>query len=298
MILALTLALATSATAAPDPAVARGVDWLVARQDALPVGFDKFYRYLYRLSADDALADRLYGAAVRANPKRPRTVVPLGAGVTLPGLQAAIEQLYQVRCSGTDSVGYERQRQVLRGHRDRLFGAGLPANQRIVTSFLLRKVDLGEGYEAVASEIRRDALGVRSPLEILMLTHVVFTRSDYFARYPDAAAMLPEAEALRAASRSFAGEDAGAFLRNPGTQDLVGEVLSARKLLRMAPDATSVELERRLRLAQNPDGSWGSEDLASCPTCKVHHTLVAVQALAAYPATFRARDAWCDADWR
>jgi hypothetical protein len=299
-------ALRDDATRRHDDAARKGIQWIVSHRGDYPESFySPYLRRFSRIAADDALAGQLFALAARApEPVARCTPEMLSSDPgcrNWPALRAVLVQTYRAACSGRPS---EREvalvREAVARHEAELVPPGGTASDRIVAAYHLGKLGIRprDSREAVAAEIRREAAAAQpvtfeSPgtVQLAMdLAHLVFTDSDYFARYVAASEHGPEAAAMRAIVGAALKADLSGF-----EVDAVAEVLSALKLLQEPDDDATRSLEDRLVALQNGDGSWGEDDRAAgCFGCRVHRTEVVSMALLAFAARPRGRDPWCE----
>jgi hypothetical protein len=161
-------------------------------------------------------------------------------------------------------------------------------SQRLIATRQLRQLGLptGEIYRETVAAIRAEppasrlVEGKRGVMSLSARTHVVFTMSDYYARTLAPADFAYEIDAFARALEELAGREQ----LDDVTADIASEVLTARKVLRLPPDARTNAVQKHLLAMQNADGSWGGEDQSNA---KVHHTAMAILALMEFGTEFR-----------
>ena len=294
--------------ASADAAARKGIEWLIAHRGQYPEDFyfDYLRRY-YRITADDALAARLLKITGRSNESALKwTIDDLASDPVCrdwTALKSVLLQVYQMKCAGKpykDRVA--RIQKAISLYEEEFFPRSMPDNQRIVAAFYLDKLGLHfrDSWKSLAGKIRKKSLDP-GPITFdsddtftfaYTLTHVVFTKSDYYGRYVAASEYGPEVKAIKRCVHTVLAE--GLTDRK---LDIASELVAALKLLKQPIDGDARTLSARLIAIQNPDGSWGSEDQAKHPTAITHHTGVAASALIEFTSKPRKKDPWCECDW-
>ena len=275
-------------------AAVRGVDWLVAQKDAMPLSFAlKNYEKFHRAAADEDIRRQMAGL-IREKCRALPTQAP-SIDLSDPtmrnwyALRPAVMDLIYLKSLGKPwKAEADKIAQLFAEHGEAILPSRATLSERLVAAYKLQilGVPTGEIYTNTLAEIRaqQPASGLSGGMpdmrHLYARTHIIFTASGYYSRYLDPAEFAPEIACFAKALEEFAGwtkmEDIWA--------DLASEILIARKILRQAPDAHSEALRRRLLSMQNADGSWGSGPFS---TAKVHHTAMAVLALMEFAPEFR-----------
>jgi hypothetical protein len=290
-----------------DRAAHRGIQWIIDHRGEYPPEFHCTYlRRFYRITADDNLAKRLVAITGRIADGAPKcSIDDLASKPSLrnwSALKAVLMQVYQRQCSGKPrQESWDRIRKIIATHELEFFPSPMPDGQRLVAAYYLEKVGLRfrDSWDSVASDIRCKAMElgtveINARKTLLLgyaLTHVIFTKSDYFGQYVAASEYGPEIKALQRYVKAAIKEEP-----TEDTMDLAAECVTALKLLGQPLTDDVRTLCKRLMACQNPDGSWGIE-ASTTSTTKIHHTDTATMALLKFISKPRKRDPWCDRAW-
>jgi hypothetical protein len=285
-----------------DAAARRGIAWVLANQARLDQDFvATVLRDVARITPDDQLAQRMRAAASGMKVHAVRLAVDLGDPRYRhwSGVSSLVEEIARRRCVGQPDAAAARR---LGAHLARPETAGLePAwrpTARLIRAHYLRAAGLGPDdlmrreIDEVRALLRGGQAHLRGTAAVsayecqFALTHIVFTASWYFREYPDPRELAPEIAQLRELLAHYGA----AATMTDDEADIAAEVLTALKLVRVPSDQAARTLVRRLLARQQPDGSWGGRSIQQCPTCKLHNTMVMVQALVRYRASFRPDD--------
>jgi hypothetical protein len=275
-----------------EAAARRGIDWLVAQRGEMdPDWAYALFSYLYPIAPDPALAETCRRIRDEAS-HQPFAALPANLRdptlLDLPTLRPIVAELLRRKRLGAPTEEASAALGVLlREHAAEFLRDTTPAQQAALL-YGLSELGIDPGW-TLADSVRliRTRWSQNDPEKLLAhapfvfgLTHIVYNASGYFARYPDPAAFAPEGAMLRRALRHY-------LAAPPPKQyfflDVQGEILVALKLLRVPEDDDQRAMSERLLQLQNPDGSWGEE----FGNRRFHATVVAVQALVAYPEEFR-----------
>ena len=275
-----------------EAAARRGIEWLVGRKDAMDAKWAfAIFSYLYRIVPDPALAATCR-AILDERTRVPFVALPVQFHdpglLRSPTLQLILAELRRRKWVGEPYAEPSAALEALLHRRAETFWRATGPTQQSV--FLANFTELGiepkRTLEDVVGELREtwrrgDSESLLLDVSFMFaLTHVVYTASEYFTRYPDPEAFTPEIAILRRALRRYL---TGPVPDHRFFLDVQGEVLSVLKLLRLREDADMRAMSERLLGLQKPDGSWG-EDFGNH---SYHATEVAVEALLDLPAEFR-----------
>ena len=316
LLLAAALALAGRSVAADDPpapagppptdaprpaseageraALEKALGWFFANADAMPLEFAVGNaEKIRRVTTDEALRRKLDELALRRLgelPKEPPTVDP--EDVARRRWQAfgpAVQDLLYRKALGLPwKDGANALGRLWAERGEALLPTSITLSPRLVAARQAVRLGLpaGGAYAKTLEAVRaQEKSGLRSGRRTHLFpyyacTHVVFTASDYYTRYLDAAAFASEVACFDRAL----DEAAAAAELDEDTADLLSEVLVSRKLLRLPPDARTEAFRRRLLALQTADGSWGERDVM---TSRAHHTTVAILALMEFSPELR-----------
>jgi len=275
-------------------ALEKALGWFFANADTMPLEFavgnaEKFRR----VTTDEGLRRKLDELARRRLAELPKEPPKVDADDAArrrwQAFGPAVQDLLYRRAlglawkDGADALG-----RLWAERGEALLPTKITLSSRLVAARQATRLGLpvGEIYAKTLEAIRaqeKSGLGSGRRTRLLPFyacTHVVFTASDYYTRYLDAAAFAPEAACFdRALDEAAAAADL-----DEDTVDLLSEVLVSRKLLRIPPDARTEAFRRRLVALQTDDGSWGVRDVM---TSRAHHTTVAILALMEFSPELR-----------
>ncbi len=225
-----------------DAAVRKGIEWIIANHGQYPEKFYSSYlRGLYRIAADDSLARRLLRAIGQSTATAPKcTIDDLMSDPKCrnwPALKSIVLQVCRIKAAGkpyADQV--DRIQKAISAHEEDFFPIRMSYSERIVAAFYLDKLGLRfrDSWQSLASVIHARAIRLGhvtlDSSETLMfayaLTHVVFTKSNYYGRYVAAAEYGSEVNAMKKYIK--AALDAGPTNKN---MDIGAELITALKLL-------------------------------------------------------------------
>ncbi len=248
------------------------------------------FSYLDPLVQDPLLAARCRAALERAV-EAPIAALPSDLDdpelLRLPRLRLIVAELRRRKWAGEPYEEAAAQLGALLDRHAAGFWAAAPLLQQL--TFLDSFAKLGIATDHTLDDVLREIRGrwqqgapevlLEDAGFVLALTHVFYTASGYFSRYPDPASFGPEIAMLRRALRHYLTVPAP---RARHFLDIEAEVLVALRLLRMPEDDEMRAMADRLIGLQNPDGSWGE----ASGNHAIHATVVAVQALSDWPAAF------------
>jgi hypothetical protein len=297
-----------SVSKSADDAAHKGIEWIIAHRGQYPETFYFTYlRRFYRITADDDLAKRLLKISRRSTDTAPKcTIDDLASRPEYrnwAALQSVVLQVYQMKCAGKPyRDDADRIQNAISLHEEEFFPLSIPDSRRIVAAFYLNKLGLHfrDSWESIASHIREKAIDPGpvtldshdAMMSAYALTHVIFTKSNYYGQYVAASEYGPEMKAMEKYVKAALDEELTSM-----KMDIAAELVAALKLLKQPMDGDTRALAERLIATQNPDGSWGSEEEATSPTARIHHTGVAVSALLKFTPEPRQKDPWCDSEW-
>ena len=267
-----------------------GTGWLIDQVDRIQQPLPVLIR-LYRVSPDDALADRL-AALIRATRKRLRSAE---VHHTLEGTEesawrdahtlVSVAQVQQLR--GQPHEETLGRLEALVSEHDAGFGtAPLRPGAKLVVLYFLEQFGIPSSTTSAdylatmraAGDAFADPTQPAFLAELFAVTHVVLTASHYFRTYLEPERFAPEVRRLRRAVAYFL-EDPTRI--DDASADVLSEVLVCYRLLRLPPDEQARELSSLLRARQHEDGSWGRWP------GRVHHTFVSTLAMMRFPSAFR-----------
>jgi len=272
---------------APQRAADRGVDYLVARADAMPPS--------WRLQVFGALEKRLPEGERQRRCHELAEKARTTPVVALPGqlepndlrwprsIRPIILEL--VRTRESPEPLHIRLATLIAEHESKLFEK-LNPTQRLVTLYQLEALGVPTRLEFadVVGEVHaqwqaeaRQALLLDAEF-MFAITHVPIIRSSYFERPVAKEGHAVEIEVLDAAAAQYAQ----AIPEPPIFLDVAAEVVIARRLFRLPESDDTRAIRRELVARQRENGSWGEPRFEG----DLHATYVAVAALAAWPPAF------------
>jgi hypothetical protein len=275
-------------------AALRGLNWLVEKKDAMPLGFAlKNFEKIHRATADEGIRQqmaRLTREKVKALPDEAPKIDPADPDLhTWYGLRPAVMDLIYLKSLGKPwKTEADKIVQLYAKHGEAILPLRSTLSERLVAAYKLKilGVPTDEIYANTLAEIRaqepaiQQLGGGRDMMNLYARTHVIFTASAYYSRHLDPAGFAPEIASFTAALEQFSRWEK----MNDSWTDLASEIVIARKILRLPPDANTEALCRRLVALQNSDGSWGSGPFSNG---KVHHTAMSVLALLEFADEFK-----------
>lgn len=275
-------------------AALRGINWLVAHKDTMPLGFAlKTFEKIHRVTADASVRQRmakLIHEKSKALPAETPRIDPENPDLRdWYTLRPHVNNLIYVRALGKPwKTEAENLARLFAQHGDAILPSRWTLSERLVAAYKLQilGVPTGEIYASTLAEIRAQeptvqALGGgRDMMNLYARTHIAFTASGYYQRYLNPTDYAPEVACFARAVAELAKWEK----LDDSWADLASEILIARKLLRQPVDAPAEALARKLTAQQNPDGSWGQGHFS---VGKVHHTAVTVLALIEFAPEFQ-----------
>lgn len=273
-------------------AARRGIEWLVAgRASMQPAWAFALFSYLPPIAPDEATAETCRRVLDEVS-EQPFAALPAAFDdpelLRVATLQPVVAELVRRRWRAEPWQEPARALEaLLHRHADAVTDR-VPLTQRAILLHRFETVGIEAPWtlDDVVREIRGrwsreepEALFTDTGF-MFALTHVFYTASGYFTRYPDPAAFAPELAMLRGALRRYL---AAPVPPSRFFLDIQAEVLVSLRLLRFPDDADMRAMAERLIELQEPNGSWGEEQANH----RFHATSVAVQALLDWPEPFR-----------
>jgi hypothetical protein len=271
-----------------------GIEWLLGQREAMsPEWAYAVFLTLVPIAPDAALADacreRLDAAARTAFAALPErwSDPTLIEAATLRPIVAELLRRQRVGAPWRrEALGLEA---LVQPRAAEFWGGLAPAQQAaFLYGFSALGIEAGRTLGDTASLLRlrwrtndHARLLGHAPF-VYGVTHVLYTASRYFERFPDPQTFDLERGILR--------EALWHYLAAPPPKeriflDLQAEILVGLRLLRTPEDDDMRAMSERLLALQSPDRSWGEES----GNHRFHATGVAVQALLDYPEEFRRR---------
>ena len=193
-------------------------------------------------------------------------------------LEPLVQELIKRKCAGQNYEDAKKINFILDKHSDE-FIANFKGNNAaiLVAIYFLNKIGVSTGnlYDRTLTTIKNSPPDSKD--FSYALTHIIFTKSDYFSYYLESKDYPWEIENLNTLLSKYA-------LKNDLTDeeaDIASELLISSKLLRLPPTAETETLYKKLAQEQNPDGSWGSSGIAS--DFRIHLTALASIVLMPFP---------------
>ncbi len=269
-----------------------GIKWLVAQKDAMSLGFAlKSFEKIHRATADVNVRSQMAALITNKLSELPTNAPSFDREIQdWYSLKPLVKDLIYLRSQGKPwKEGAARIARLFAERGESVLPSHGTLSERLVAAYQLRQLGVPAEtlYTNTLAEIRAQVSGDRQfgggsdMMRLYAGTHIIFTASGYYRRYLDPAQFAPEVAQFNKALKHIASS-AERIEDNWG--DLASEILIARKILRLPPDAQSQAVSRRLMAAQNADGSWGSGPLSNG---KVHYTALAVLALMEFGSEFQ-----------
>lgn len=275
-------------------AAERGIQWVLRQKDTIPPKDALWYlKDLYQVTWDKKFSQQIAQGILEKEkeiPKDSTSVESIDVKSNTPWF-SVVFALLQKQCF-KENIFSERAyiRKIVSENWEEIFPKDTYLAGKIVKTYFLLELGAVDDirYSDVISEIKSHTPPREHGVDlayVYALTHIVITKSDYFAAYLDPKDHRTEIGLLQRAVKDLVRtkETDGSI------SDVSSEVLFSLKLLKQRPNNDMEALYQKIISLQRADGSWIGND----PDSTFHHTVMAVLALLDYPQDLPQAKIYC-----